>query len=107
MRMKGASDLVLSGAWAGPHERIRAQVALDVSGDDFSGDAFTGHKPLVCSRHCGKIKKVRGRGKKTTLMSVTGGKGPRYALSVTRRGQGSKITLRQGIVSTSSFRVRG
>ena len=49
--MKGEADLVLSGAWAGSHKGIRAQVTLDVGGDDFSGDAITLNEPLVCPRH--------------------------------------------------------
>lgn len=40
------TDLVLASADARLDESIRAQVALDVSGDDLAGDAVTGLKPL-------------------------------------------------------------
>jgi hypothetical protein len=45
------ADLVLSGAYARPHERVWAQIALDVGSDDLSSDAIALHKPLICARH--------------------------------------------------------
>jgi hypothetical protein len=49
------ADLVLAGAYTGPDEGIRAKVALDVGGDDFSGDVLAEHKPLICARHGGRV----------------------------------------------------
>ena len=46
----GDADLILAGACAGPHESVGAQVALDVSGDDFASDALAGDEPLVRAR---------------------------------------------------------
>lgn len=43
--------LVFAGSCAGPDERIGAEVALDVGGDDLSRDAIAKHKPLIRSRH--------------------------------------------------------
>jgi hypothetical protein len=57
------SDLVLAGAYTGPDEGIRAKVALDVGGDDLSGDVLAEHKPLICARHGGRVgrrKEERG-----------------------------------------------
>jgi len=45
------ADLVLASARAWPDQGIRAQVALDVGGNDFSRNAIAGHKPLICTRH--------------------------------------------------------
>lgn len=50
VKVRGA-HLVLAGAVSGPDEGVRAQVALDVGGDDLSGDAVTRHEPLICPRH--------------------------------------------------------
>jgi hypothetical protein len=47
--------LVLAGAYTGPDEGVRAKVALDVGGDDFSGDVLAEHKPLICARHGGRV----------------------------------------------------
>lgn len=43
--------LEIAGAGAWPDEGIGAQIALDVGRDDFTGDALTGHEPLVTPRH--------------------------------------------------------
>jgi hypothetical protein len=66
------ADLVLSSACARSHKRIRAQIALDVGGDDFSSDAITRHEPLVCARH-GKCRlERRGDGMKDGTDVSTG-----------------------------------
>lgn len=48
---RGEPNLVFAGSCAGPDERIGAEVALDVGGDDLSRDAIAKHKPLIRSRH--------------------------------------------------------
>jgi hypothetical protein len=99
---------MFAGAGAGPHERIGAQVALDVGGDDFSRDAFTGHKPLVLPRHVQKRVRKRWRvsAGKRTLMSVLEEQAKEYEVSVTRRGQGSKITLPAGDPSAETGTIQ-
>jgi hypothetical protein len=60
---KRLTDLVFAGAYAGSDEGIRAEVALDVGGDDFSCDVLAEHKPLICARHGGRVgrwKEERG-----------------------------------------------
>lgn len=51
LEWQSGSDLVLSGAYAGPDERIGAEIALDVGRDDFACDAIARDEPLVCARH--------------------------------------------------------
>ena len=50
------ADLILSGTLARPYERIVTEIALNIGGDNFPGDAFSGLEPLVLSvrqsRHC-------------------------------------------------------
>lgn len=47
MRRCAMTDLELSSADARLDESVRAQIALDVSGDDLASDALTGLKPLA------------------------------------------------------------
>ena len=54
-REKRLADLVFARAYAGPDEGIGAEIALDVSGDDFSCDVLAEDKPLVCARHGGRV----------------------------------------------------
>lgn len=49
-----AANLILAGAWTGPDEGVRAEVALDISSDDFASDAFTRDEPLVHARRHGE-----------------------------------------------------
>lgn len=46
--------LILSGTFARPYERIGAEIALNIGGDNFPGDAFSGLEPLSGRhrRHC-------------------------------------------------------
>jgi hypothetical protein len=85
--VKGEADLVLSGAWAGSHKGIRAQVTLDVGGDDFSGDAITLNEPLVCPRHDESrgVKKTEDE-EKQAGSDVRGRKAKKNELRETRRG---------------------
>jgi hypothetical protein len=48
------ADLILSGTFARPYERIVTEIALNIGGDNFPGDAFSGLEPLSGrhSRHC-------------------------------------------------------
>ena len=77
---------MVASAWSWPDEGVRAQIPLNVGGYDLSGDAITGHKPLVCPRHGGW--RVRGRSDgvkgKRTLMSVP--EGPRNTRKWDRAG---------------------
>jgi hypothetical protein len=66
-------DLVLSGAYARPHQRIWPKIALDVGRDDLSCDAIARHKPLICARHGDREVCSEVTERKTTLMSVPGG----------------------------------
>jgi hypothetical protein len=95
LRIKGEADLELSGAWAGSHKGIRAQVTLDVGGDDFSGDILTLNEPLVCSRHGESKRCEEERGRKAGS-DVRGGGAKKYELRRQGGAQGSKITLVQG-----------
>jgi len=65
-------DLVLSGAYARPHQRVWAKVALDVGRDDLSSDAVARHKPLIRARHGDEEVCRKETERKTTLMSVSG-----------------------------------
>jgi hypothetical protein len=75
-----AADLVLSGAYTRPDERIWPEIALNVGRDDLSRDAIAWHKPLICARHCDCEVFRRAGKRKTGLMSVPGkGQGGRGA----------------------------
>lgn len=50
-RVKGDANLIFGSACSWPDEGVRAQIALDVGGDDLAGDAIAQDKPLVHSRH--------------------------------------------------------
>jgi hypothetical protein len=77
---RSAADLVLSGAYTRPHQRIWPEIALDVGRDNLSRDAIAWHKPLICARHGDYEVCRRARKRKTGLMSVPGkGQGERGA----------------------------
>ena len=48
------ADLIFSGTFARPYERIGTEITLNIGGDNFPGDAFSGLEPLSGwhSRHC-------------------------------------------------------
>lgn len=92
VRREGA-HLIFASACAGPDEGVRAEVTLDIGGDDFASDAFTGDEPLVhARRHGEQDTKVCGweKEREGTDVSVSGGPSKAGARSGQRGAPGSK-----------------